>query len=39
MVSADESLAAGAQHERSEVVNALEAFGIDAAAAKERVAE
>ncbi len=38
MVSIDQSLAAGAQHERSEVVSALQAFGIDAATAKERVA-
>ena len=38
MVSSVQSLAAGAQHERSEVVSALEAFGIDAATAKERVA-
>src|SRR5258708_34024313 len=38
MVSTEQSLAAGAQHERGEVVNALQAFGIDAATAKERVA-
>jgi len=38
MVSTDQSLAAGAQHERSEVVNALQAFGIDATTAQERVA-
>ena len=38
MVSTEQSLAAGAQHERSEVVSALEAFGIDAATARERVA-
>jgi len=37
MVSTDQSLAAGAQHERGEVVNALEAFGVDAATAQERV--
>ena len=38
MVSIDQGLVAGAQHERSEVVSALQAFGIDAATAKERVA-
>lgn len=46
MVSTDENLAAGAQHERvvlnefisrAEVANALQGFGIDAASAKERV--
>ena len=38
MVSIDQSLTAGAQHERDQVVSALQAFGIDAATAKERVA-
>ena len=38
MVSTGQSLAAGAQYERGEVVNALQAFGVDAATAKERVA-
>lgn len=38
MVSTDQSLAAGAQHERAEVANALESFGVDARIAKERVA-
>src|SRR5258706_14296677 len=38
MVGTDQTLAAGAQHERGEVVNALEAFGVDAGIAKERVA-
>jgi hypothetical protein len=38
MVSIDQGLVAGAQHERGEVVNALQAFGIDAATAQERVA-
>ncbi len=47
MVSTDQNLATGAQHERvvlnesisrAEVANALQGFGVDAASAKERVA-